>query len=165
MTGSEAKTYFNDVIIGMGTLGDDLRPTRIVGKNVGYSFLTWTVIYLCVTFGIKWTGRITYSTMGLPIILLFVFLGRSLTLPGAQNGIDEYIRDANWDVLTETPEVWSKAVSQIFFSLRYNIKTCMEKMLNFSYKRLKLNQTSLRDTPLIQLQCHLRYHDGLWVSL
>ncbi|KAL7526733.1 hypothetical protein ACHAXR_001626, partial [Thalassiosira sp. AJA248-18] len=28
VTGTEAKVYFNDVIIGMSTLGDDLRPTR-----------------------------------------------------------------------------------------------------------------------------------------
>lgn len=66
VTGSEAKAYFYNTIIGMSTLGDDLRPTRLVGKNVGYSFLTWTIIYLCVAFGLKWTGRITYFTMGLP---------------------------------------------------------------------------------------------------
>lgn len=66
VTGSEAKAYFYDTIIGMSTLGPDLRPTRLVGKNVGYSFLTWTVIYFCVAFGVKTTGRITYFTMGLP---------------------------------------------------------------------------------------------------
>jgi SNF family Na+-dependent transporter len=117
VTGSQAKEYFYYTIIGMETLGDDLRPTRLVGKNVGYSFLTWTVIYLCVAFGLKWTGRITYITMGLPIVLLFVFLGRAVSLEGSELGINEYIKDANWEVLTETPEVWAKAVSQIFFSL------------------------------------------------
>lgn len=117
VTGSEAKGYFFNNIIGMETLGPDLRPTRLVGKNVGYSFLTWALVYLCVAFGLKWTGRITYFTMGFPILLLFVFLGRSVTLPGAQVGIDAYIGDANWEVLSETPEVWAKAVSQIFFSL------------------------------------------------
>ena len=39
----------------------------MVGKNVGYSFLSWTVIYLCVAFGLKWTGRITYFTMDSPL--------------------------------------------------------------------------------------------------
>lgn len=117
VTGSEAKDYFYNVIIGMGTLGEDLRPTRLVGKNVGYSFLTWAVIYCCVAFGVKTTGRITYFTMGLPVILLFVFLGRALTLPGSDEGVDAYIHNSNWNMLTERPEVWSKAVSQIFFSL------------------------------------------------
>lgn len=117
MTGQEAKGYFFDNIIGMSTLGEDLRPTRMVWANVGYSFLTWAIVYLCIAFGLKWTGRITYFTMGLPIILLFVFLGRSLTLEGAQDGIDVYIREANWGVLTERPSIWPAAVAQIFFSL------------------------------------------------
>jgi SNF family Na+-dependent transporter len=117
VTGSEAKAYFYNEIIGMSTLGDDLRPTHLVGKNVGHSFLTWAVIYFCVAFGVSVTGRITYVKMGLPVILLFVFLGRALSLPGSQDGVDEYIHDSNWEVLTERPEVWSKAVSQIFFSL------------------------------------------------
>jgi len=117
VTGSDAKAYFYNEIIGMSTLGPDNRPTRIVGKNVGYALLTWFIVYLCIAFGIQWTGRITYFTMGLPIVLLFVFLGRALTLPGSDLGVDEYIRDANWEVLTDRPEVWSKAVSQIFFSI------------------------------------------------
>lgn len=117
VTGTEAVGYFFNTIIGMDTLGPDLRPTRLVMKNVGYSLLTWTIVYLCVAFGLKWTGRITYITMGIPVVLLFVFLGRAVTLPGAQDGIHAYIGDSNWGVLTEKPEVWAKAVSQIFFSL------------------------------------------------
>lgn len=102
-TGTEAKNYFFDEIIGMETLGDDLRPTRLVGKNVGYSLLTWFIVYLCIAFGVKVTGRIAYVTMGLPVILLFVFLGRSVSLVGSQNGIDQYIRNSNWNILTEKP--------------------------------------------------------------
>ena len=58
--------FFND-IIGQhtlervpGTQDDSLldwRPTRVVGANVGYSFLAWLIIYLCVAFGVPWTGR------------------------------------------------------------------------------------------------------------
>jgi solute carrier family 6 GABA transporter-like protein 1 len=117
VTGSEAKDYFFNEIIGMGTLGPDLRPTRLVGKNVGYSFLTWVIIYLCVAFGLKTTGRITYFTMGLPVVLLFVFLGRALSLPGSQDGVEAYIHDSNWGVFTQKPDIWSKATSQVFFSL------------------------------------------------
>jgi SNF family Na+-dependent transporter len=58
VTGSDAKGYFFNNVIGMETLGDDLKPTRVVWGNVGCSFLTWTIIYLCVAFGVKWTGRI-----------------------------------------------------------------------------------------------------------
>jgi hypothetical protein len=51
----------------MESLGPDLRPTRLVWKNVGYSLMTWTIVYLCVAFGIKWTGRITYFTSKLSL--------------------------------------------------------------------------------------------------
>ena len=55
--GETAIKYFLNEIVGMKTLGDDNRPTRVVKANVGYSFLSWLIIYLCVAFGIKWTGR------------------------------------------------------------------------------------------------------------
>lgn len=91
ITGEEAIGYFYSQVIGMDTLGEDLRPTRIVWKNVGYSALTWFLIWLCLAWGAKWTGRITYITMGIPIVLLFVFLGRALSLPGASDGVNAYI--------------------------------------------------------------------------
>ena len=110
----------DNTIIGMESLGEDQMATRMVWKNAGYSLLSWLVIYLCVAFGLKATGRITYFTMGLPVILLFVFLGRAVSLPGAQLGTQEYIKDTNWDVLSDGV-VWSKAVSQIFFSLSITV--------------------------------------------
>ena len=55
--------------------------------------------------------------MGLPIVLLFVFLGKALTLPGASDGIRAYIGIWDMSVLTEQGEVWSVAASQIFFSI------------------------------------------------
>ncbi len=57
-TGTNAKGYFFNNIIGMETLGEDMQPTRLVWANVGYSFLTWSIIYLCIAFGVKITGRI-----------------------------------------------------------------------------------------------------------
>lgn len=54
VTGAEAKAYFYDNIIGMSTLNSKtLRATRLVPENVGYSFLTWFIIYLCIAFGLK----------------------------------------------------------------------------------------------------------------
>ena len=83
--------YFYNDIIGMTTLGEDLRPTRIVGANVGYSVLVWICVWLCLAFGMKWTGRIAYFSMGLPILLLFIFLIKGATLEGASDGIKAYI--------------------------------------------------------------------------
>jgi SNF family Na+-dependent transporter len=55
--------------------------------------------------------------MGLPIVLLFVFLGVACTLEGASDGIEAYIGVWDMSVLTEQGEVWSVACSQIFFSI------------------------------------------------
>ena len=91
VTGSEANSYFINEIIGTGTVGENMEPTRLVWKNVGYSFLVWIVVYLCVAFGVKVTGRITYFTMGFPVVLLFIMLGRAVSLEGASEGIDQYL--------------------------------------------------------------------------
>jgi len=123
ITGEEAVGYFMDTIIGMSTLGPDLRPTRVLGVNVGYSALVWICIWACLAFGLKWTGRIAYISMGLPIILLFVFLIKACTLEGASEGINAYIGQWDMSVLTERPDVWSTAVSQIFFSLSVTFGT------------------------------------------
>lgn len=100
-----------------------LRPTRLVGANVGYSTLVWVCVWLCLAFGTEWTGRVAYITMGLPIVFLFIFLFRSIGLEGASDGVEEYI--GKWDVaiLREQPDVWSRAVSQIFFSLSVTFGT------------------------------------------
>ena len=37
---------------------------------------------------------------------LFVFLGRAVTLEGAQLEIEQYL-NSNWDVLTDQPQVWA----------------------------------------------------------
>mmetsp|Transcript_14648 Transcript_14648/g.29751 ORF Transcript_14648/g.29751 Transcript_14648/m.29751 type:complete len:649 (-) Transcript_14648:136-2082(-) len=117
VTGGEAIDYFIDKLIGASTLGDDGRPTRMVWANVGYSAVAWFLIWACLAGGTKWTGRITYLTMGIPIVLLFIFLFTSVTLEGANLGVKEYIGRWDMKVLTERPDVWSTAVSQIFFSI------------------------------------------------
>ena len=117
ISSAEATEYFYNEVIGMETLGDDSRPTRAVGANVGYLLFSWMCIGLCLAFGIKWTGRIAYVTMGLPLVLLAVFFFRAVTLPGAAEGIHAYIGEWDFSVLRDRPDCWSTAASQIFFSL------------------------------------------------
>lgn len=52
-----------NVIIGAETLGQDGRPTRLVGANVGYLFLVWVIVFFGNGFGVRWTGQISYVTM------------------------------------------------------------------------------------------------------
>jgi len=118
LTGDEAVNYFYDEIVGMSTVtGPDLMPTRIVGKNVGYTAFVWIIVYIILSFGLRTTGRITYVTMGLPFLLLFIFLGRAATLSGAGDGVYAYIGEWDLSVLRTNTEVWSVACSQVFFSI------------------------------------------------
>ena len=116
VTTVQATEWFENDILGLDTVGEDQLPTRMVWPNVGYSFLTWVTVFLCIAWGIKATGRVTYFTLGFPIIMLFVFLGRAVTLEGSDDGISAYL-STDWSVLVKHPEVWPKAVSQTFFSL------------------------------------------------
>jgi solute carrier family 6 GABA transporter-like protein 1 len=54
---------------------------------------------------------------GLPILLLFIFLGKAVSLEGSEDGIKQYIGIWDLSVLTERGDVWSVACSQIFFSI------------------------------------------------
>jgi len=111
-----ATAYMLNEVIGGKTVSKDGNPTRLVWANAAYLLLVWFFIFLCLAFGMKWTGRIAYFTMGFPIILLFVFLFRAVSLEGAGEGIKQYI--GQWDMtVLEKGDVWSEAVAQIFFSL------------------------------------------------
>lgn len=81
-----------------------------------YNSLVWCIIYASTAFGLRVTGRITYITMGLPFVILFIFLGRAVTLPGATEGIDAFIGVWDLSVLKSERKVWSEACSQVFFS-------------------------------------------------
>ena len=56
LTGETAIEYFKNKIIGMESLAQG-GATRVIGANVGYSLMSWFTIWLCVAFGVKWTGR------------------------------------------------------------------------------------------------------------
>jgi SNF family Na+-dependent transporter len=117
MEGSAANQYFFHDVVGTYTLEEDRKPTRIVGLNVVYLALTWLIVGSTLTFGIKWRGRVTYVTMGLSVLIMFVLLVRALTLPGASDGIHAYIGEWDLSVLVKQPDIWSTAVAQIFFSV------------------------------------------------
>jgi len=96
LDGTIAVNYFINEIIGAGTLPENGTPTRVVAKNVGYSLLVWIMMYISCAVGIKASGRLTFFTMGFPIVLLFVFLGTGLTMEGSSEGVKAYI--GVWDM-------------------------------------------------------------------
>ncbi len=77
--------------------------------------ITWVLIYLCVSKGVKSVGKVVLFTVPLPFLLLVVLCFRGLTLPGAIEGLSHYL-EPDFSALAN-PKVWAAAYGQIFFSL------------------------------------------------
>merc|ERR1712096_325536 len=74
MSSSGAWGWVMENVIGMDAEymkeENSFAPTEIIWQNLLCLLLTWLFIYLALVFGVKWTGRIAYVSMGLPVVLL-----------------------------------------------------------------------------------------------
>ncbi|XP_033739697.1 sodium- and chloride-dependent glycine transporter 2-like isoform X2 [Pecten maximus] len=77
--------------------------------------IAWIVVYLCVIKGIKSTGKVVYVTVTLPYILLSILLIRSLTLPGAIDGVIFFVKPDFASLMNI--QVWLEAAIQVFYSV------------------------------------------------
>lgn len=53
----------------------------------GYLILSWSIVFCIVIKGIRSSGKLSYFFVILPYLTLAVLLVRSLTLPGAMDGV------------------------------------------------------------------------------
>lgn len=90
--------------------------TGMVGETVGWCAFTWFLVWLCIWRGIGQTGRVVYFTMGFPIIMVLVLVGRGVSLPNATRGIRYAWATWRSDVLADG-QIWQDACGQIFFSI------------------------------------------------
>jgi solute carrier family 6 GABA transporter-like protein 1 len=104
--------YFNNEILMIPEDGRQENPEVIVGHTFGCLLVIWIIVYFCLFKGVQLTGKITYVTMTLPVILIIVLFVRSVTLPGARQGIIEYIGRFDSSKLSN-PLIWSEAVGQV----------------------------------------------------
>ncbi|EDO28939.1 predicted protein, partial [Nematostella vectensis] len=77
--------------------------------------IAWIVVYLCVSRGIRSSGKIAYFSATFPYFILMVLIVRGATLPGAYQGVLFYL-SPDFSRLAD-PQTWIDAASQIFFSL------------------------------------------------
>ena len=60
--GTAVGYFFNEIIELDTTTEEGGRPTRIVPANGAYGVLVWFVTWLCLAFGLEWTGRVAVSS-------------------------------------------------------------------------------------------------------
>ncbi|XP_055383393.1 sodium-dependent nutrient amino acid transporter 1 [Condylostylus longicornis] len=119
---SSAELYF---------LKEILNEKQSIENGIGYPILnlvgclavSWIIIGTVIIKGIQSSGKAAYFLGVFPYVTMIVLLIRSLTLPGALNGVWYFFRP-QWKELLN-PKVWYSAVTQVFFSLAICFGTLM----------------------------------------
>jgi solute carrier family 6 (neurotransmitter transporter, glycine) member 5/9 len=91
---------------GLGLMNWDL---------LGFLLLSWVLVFLVVSKGIKSSGKASYVFAILPFVVLFTLLFKALSLEGAVDGIIYFFKP-QWEKLLHV-KVWCEAIQQVFFSL------------------------------------------------
>ena len=114
---SDYFTYEVTAAVDQDTSGEWVGYTDIDfdGRLVGWNLFLWVLVYLCIFKGTSWTGKVVYFTMGLPLIVIVILVGRGASLPNAGRGIKLYFGEFHADKLAGT-QIWQAAVGQVFYS-------------------------------------------------
>ncbi|EDW74966.1 uncharacterized protein Dwil_GK15957 [Drosophila willistoni] len=111
---TSAEFYFTNII---------LREKPSIDDGIGYPSwslslslaVAWIIIASIMFKGVKSSGKASYFLALFPYVVMLILLVRSLTLPGAFDGVLYFLKP-QWHKLLE-PQVWYAAVTQVFFSL------------------------------------------------
>lgn len=87
----------------------------LLGETVGWTVFTWFLVWVSIFRGVGLTGRVVYFTMGLPIVITIILIGRSLSLDNASRGVKLFWATWNSDKLADG-QIWQTACGQVFFS-------------------------------------------------
>jgi solute carrier family 6 GABA transporter-like protein 1 len=87
----------------------------IIPETAAWTFFAWFTVWLCLAKGVATTGKVVYFTMGLPIVVLFMLVGRGASLPNAGRGIALVWGQFNGDQLAQG-QIWQDALGQVFYS-------------------------------------------------
>eukprot|EP00039_Didymoeca_costata_P010811 m.146420 g.146420 ORF g.146420 m.146420 type:complete len:612 (+) comp14970_c0_seq4:217-2052(+) len=84
-------------------------------KIFGVLLLAWVIVMFCEIKGIESSGYVVYFTATFPYLVLIILFFRAVTLPGAGNGIEYYLKPDF--AMLQYATVWRDACTQILYSL------------------------------------------------
>lgn len=90
--------------------GNTMSP-HLVAANL----VAWTCLFFATRKGVKSTGKVAYVTATVPYFLLTLLVVRGVTLDGAGQGLEFYLKPRPKDLLRVQP--WLDAANQIIYSL------------------------------------------------
>lgn len=67
-------------------------PLSLRWELVACLLVAWVLVYFAVWKSVRSSGRMLYLTATLPFVLVLVFLGRALTLDGADEGLRYFFK-------------------------------------------------------------------------
>ncbi|KAH0561633.1 sodium- and chloride-dependent GABA transporter 1-like [Cotesia glomerata] len=86
---------------------------------LGCLVIGWLLVYFIIRRGLHQSGKIIWFSALFPYVVLFILLGRAVTLDGAETGLLYYVTP-RWEELLK-PGPWIDGATQIFFA--YSIGT------------------------------------------
>ncbi|XP_014606088.1 PREDICTED: sodium- and chloride-dependent GABA transporter 1-like isoform X1 [Polistes canadensis] len=101
---------------------------------LGCLILGWLLVYLIIRRGLHQSGKIIWFSALFPYVVLFILLGRAVTLDGSYDGLLYYVTPRWKELLSPGP--WIDGTTQIFFA--YSIGTGALPALG-SYNRFHHN--------------------------
>lgn len=127
-TGRPQEFYMGDVVANPDPIVGNLTPNGdavenyttypgvgLIGETVGWTAFTWFLVWISIFRGVGLTGRVVYFTMGLPIVVTLVLVGRAVSLDNASEGVKLMWAQWHTDKLA-SGDVWQTACGQVFFS-------------------------------------------------
>ncbi|KAK1998234.1 Sodium:neurotransmitter symporter family protein [Colletotrichum falcatum] len=87
----------------------------LIGETTGWAAFTFFLMWVSIFRGVGLTGRVVYFTMGLPIVVTIILIGRSVSLENAGEGVKLYFATWRGGELAKGT-VWQTACGQVFFS-------------------------------------------------
>lgn len=82
---------------------------------IGGSLLTWIAVFFILHKGVRRVSKVVYFTVTIPWLLLVILAIRGLTLPGAVEGLNQYLTP-DLSALGEA-SIWVAAFGQVAFTL------------------------------------------------